>query len=90
MDDKLKSTLDKVIRLTLQNAEFGMELRKALQIKPSVHSVNIEANITDDVQAIREALEIRANKSIAYDFVRHQRLRDQLIIDNLRMDSTLS
>lgn len=87
MDDKLKSTLDKVIRLTLQNAEFGMELRKALQIKPSVHSVNIEANITDDVQAIREALEIRANKSIAYDFVRHQRLRDQLIIDNLRMEN---
>ena len=87
MDDKLKSTLDKVIRLTQQNNEFGTELRKALQIKPSVHSVNIEANITDDVQAIREALEIRANKSIAYDFVRHQRLRDQLIIDNLRMEN---
>ena len=30
MDDKLKSTLDKVIRLTQQNAEFGSELRKAL------------------------------------------------------------
>lgn len=87
MDEKLKSTLDKVIRLTQQNNEFGTELRKALQIKPSVHSVNIEANITDDVQAIREALEIRANKSIAYDFVRHQRLRDQLIIDNLRMEN---
>ena len=76
-----------MIRLTQQNNEFGTELRKALQIKPSVHSVNIEANITDDVQAIREALEIRANKSIAYDFVRHQRLRDQLIIDNLRMEN---
>lgn len=88
MDEKLKSTLDKVIRLTQQNNEFGTELRKALQIKPSVHSVNIEANITDDVQAIREALEIRANKSIAYDFVRHQRLRDQLIIDNLRMENS--
>ena len=87
MDEKLKSTLDKVIRLTQQNTEFGSELRKALQIKSSVHSVNIEATITDDVQAIREALEIRANKSIAYDFVRHQRLRDQLIIDNLRMEN---
>lgn len=87
MDEKLKSTLDKVIRLTQQNNEFGTELRKALQIKPSVHSVNIEANITDDVQAIREALEIRANKSITYDFVWHQRLRDQLIIDNLRMEN---
>ena len=87
MDEKLKSTLDKVIRLTQQNNEFGTELRKALQIKPSVHSVNIEANITDDVQAIREALEIRANKSIAYDFVQHQRVRDQLIIDNLRMEN---
>ena len=87
MDDKLKSTLDKVIRLTQQNAEFGSELRKALQIKPSASSVNIGAGITSDVQAIREALEIRANKSIAYDFIQHQRLRDQLIIDNLRMEN---
>ena len=87
MDDKLKSTLDKVIRLTQQNAEFGSELRKALQIKSSASSVNIGAGITSDVQAIREALEIRANKSIAYDFIQHQRLRDQLIIDNLRMEN---
>ena len=72
MDDKLKSTLDKVIRLTQQNAEFGSELRKALQIKSSASSVNIGAGITSDVQAIREALEIRANKSIAYDFIQHQ------------------
>ena len=40
MDEKLKSTLDKVIRLTQQNDEFGTELRKALQIKPSALGVN--------------------------------------------------
>lgn len=38
MDDKLKSTLDKVIRLTQQNAEFGSELRKSLNIDCSANN----------------------------------------------------
>ena len=83
MDAKLKETLDNVVRLAMQNAEFGSELRKALQIKQSALGVNDV--VAADISAIREALEIRANKSISYDFVEEGRLRDQLIVDNLRM-----
>ena len=87
MDDKLKLTLQKIKALTLQNKEFAEELVKMLDIPMSKQSVSLPNGVTDDVAAIREALEIRANKSISYDFVKEQRLRDQLIIDNLRMEN---
>ena len=53
----------------------------------SASVVNINSTITEDISAIRSALEIRANASLTYSFVRNQRLRDQLIIDNLRMEN---
>ena len=87
MNDKLKLTLQKIKALTLQNKEFAEELVKMLDIPTSKQSVSIPNRIMDDVAAIREALEIRADKSISYDFVKEQRLRDQLIIDNLRMEN---
>lgn len=86
MDEKLKSTLDKVVKLTRQNPEFGQELRKALEIKPSAN-VALSSDVSNDVIAIREALEIRANKSVSYSFIAEQRLKDQLIVDNLRMEN---
>ena len=82
MDEKLKLTLQKIKALTLQNKEFAEELAKMLDIPISKQSVSLLNGVTDDVAAIREALEIRANKSISDDFVKEQRLRDQLIIDN--------
>lgn len=88
MDEKLKPVLHKVILLTRQNPEFSTELRKALEITPSAMSVsNINNSVTRDIASIREALEIRANASITYAFVGEQRLRDQLLIDNLRMEN---
>lgn len=88
MDEKLKPVLHKVIQLTRENPEFNTELRKALEIAPSAISVSAIDNIvTRDITAIREALEIRANASVSYAFVGEQRLRDQLIIDNLRMEN---
>ncbi len=90
MDEKLKSTIDKVVRLANQNTEFGEELRKRLGIASSATIVSSQMPVRDDVHAIREALEIRANNSICYDFILekgNQRLRDQLIIDNLRMEN---
>lgn len=87
MDDKLKLTLQKIKALTSQNKEFAEELVKMLIISTSNQSVAIPNEVTDDVAAIREALEIRAKKSISYDFVKELRLRDQLIIDNLRMEN---
>ena len=85
MDDKLKILLDKVILVTKKYPEFKIELCNALNIKRPLLSTN--NNISKNVQAIREALEIRANNSVNYDFIKEERLRDQLIIDNLRMEN---
>lgn len=90
MDEKLKSTIDKIVRLSKQNPEFDAELRKRLDITSSANVVSSQMSICDDVHAIRETLEIRANNSISYDFILakgNQRLRDQLLIDNLRMEN---
>ena len=45
------------------------------------------SRVSDDVAFIRSALCIKANNSITYDFITNQRLKDQLIIDNLRMEN---
>ena len=87
MDDNVKSVLHKVIQLSKQNEEFDKELRRALNISSSATVVTENDHITKDISAIREALEIRANVSITYEFVQEQRLHDQLIIDNLRMEN---
>lgn len=90
MDEKLKSTIDKIVQLSKQNPEFDAELRKRLEITSSANVVSFQMSICDDVHAIRETLEIRANNSISYDFILakgNQRLRDQLLIDNLRMEN---
>ena len=88
MDESIKSVLNKVVQLTRQNPEFNTELRKALEIAPSALGVSIIDNkVASDISSIREALEIRANVSVSYSFVVEQRLRDQLIIDNLRMEN---
>lgn len=90
MDEKLKSTIDKIVQLSKQNSEFDAELRKRLEITSSANVVSSRMSICDDVHAIRETLEIRANNSISYDFILakgNQRLRDQLLIDNLRMEN---
>lgn len=42
MDEKLQSTLDKIIQLMEQNPEFGTELRKRLGMTSSANSVLIE------------------------------------------------
>jgi len=39
MEEKLKTTIDKIVRLSKQNEEFSVELRKALGIMPSANSV---------------------------------------------------
>lgn len=45
------------------------------------------SRVSDDVAFIRSALCIKANNSITYGFITNQRLKDQLIIDNLRMEN---
>jgi hypothetical protein len=43
--------------------------------------------IKEDTEAIRKHLEIRANVSIDYDFIKNDRVKKQLIKDNLRMEN---
>lgn len=87
MDEKIKSTVHKIKLLAEQNPEFYQEMQKLFGKTASASDVNINSNIFSDIAAIRSALEIRANASITYNFVQNPRLRDQLIIDNLRMEN---
>lgn len=89
MDEKIKSTVYKIKLLAEQNLEFYQEMQKLFGKTASASdiNININSNISSDITAIRSALEIRANASITYSFVKYQRLRDQLIIDNLRMEN---
>lgn len=91
MNDNIRIAVNKIIDYTQRNQEFRRELIKALaSMHPSYEAQTI-SNIQSDVSAIREALHIQANCSIKYDFIpknpKYQRLRDQLIIDNLRMEN---
>lgn len=87
MDEKLIATVNKTKLLAEQNPEFNQTMQKLFGNTVSASIVNINSTITEDISAIRSALEIRSNASLTYSFVRNQRLRDQLIIDNLRMEN---
>ena len=87
MDEKLIATVNQIKLLAEQNPELNQTMQKLFGNTVSASVVNINSTITEDISAIRSALEIRANASLTYSFVRNQRLRDQLIIDNLRMEN---
>lgn len=87
MDEKIKSTVHKIRLLAGQNSEFSHEMQKLFGKTASASDVYTSSDIYSDITTIRSALEIRANASITYNFVKIQRLRDQLIIDNLRMEN---
>lgn len=87
MDEKIKATIHKIRLLAEQNSEFSKEMRKLFGGTASASDACINSDLSSDIAAIRAALEIRANASITYSFVKNQRLRDQLIIDNLRMEN---
>lgn len=86
MDEKLMSTIDKISRLSQQNAEFDMELRKRLNVA-SANSV-----LYDD-ERIKQIYEYCIEKIIrqqAKDFYGDfplQSIKDILIEDFVRMES---
>ena len=87
MDDKIKTTIEKIKLLANQNQEFAKEMKKIFGKSESSSDLPILTSVSSDVSAIRSALEIRATESLKYIFVKVPRLRDQLIIDNLRMEN---
>ena len=87
MDDKIKKTIEKIKLLANQNPEFAKEMKALFGKSESSSDLPILTSVSSDVSAIRSALEIRATESLKYNFVKVPRLRDQLIIDNLRMEN---
>lgn len=85
MDEKLCIAIEKIKQLAEQNPEFAEEMQKAFG--KSFVAPMPDAEVKSDIATIREALGIRANVSIDYDFVSDVRVRDQLIVDNLRMEN---
>ena len=87
MDEKIKATVDKIKLLANQNQEFAKEMQALFGKSEVAPDMPILTSVSSDVSAIRSALEIRATESLRYSFVKVPRLRDQLIIDNLRMEN---
>lgn len=87
MDEKIKSTIEKIKLLAKQNTEFAKEMHALFGKSETSVDLPILSSVSSDVTAIRSALEIRATESLKYSFVKVPRLRDQLIIDNLRMEN---
>ncbi|RJV19462.1 hypothetical protein [Phocaeicola plebeius] len=86
MDDKLMSTIDKITRLTQQNAEFDMELRKQLKVA-SANSVLSEDERINQIYeyCIEEIIRKQANEF--YKDFPLLSIKDTLIGDFVRMES---
>lgn len=98
MDKALDSTLDKVIRLCSQRPDFASELQRRLSVPSPEISPTVDPSLDkrlmellDGIYKIGGILEIQqgVQPSVSYDFVKDQSTRDQLIIDNIRMENTV-
>lgn len=87
MDAKLEHILQQVKLLCEQNPEFKSEMEKLFSKGAPSSPYIIDTKIDSDITTIREALELRANPSILYDFIDDKVLKGQLLIDNLRMEN---
>ena len=59
MEEKLKTTIDKIVQLSKQNEEFNINLRKALMVMPSAKSVLLDHPKTS--RGILQRLSIKNN-----------------------------
>ena len=92
MDEILRTTLDKVVKLCDQRPDFGAGL--GIPTAPATIPLSSEleeylTEVGEDVCTIRDVLQIQQDidPEIKYDFVDDRRTRDRLIIDNLQMES---
>lgn len=87
MNEKLTSTLDKIVRLCNQNAEFDKELRKRLGMGPSENSLSLD---DERIQKIERYLGLdysidSLKSTIDYSFIQMDDVRNQLISDYREM-----
>ena len=87
MDEKLRTTIDKIIRLTKQNQEFNDELRKRLERTSPANVVSIDDRRFDHIEKyLGLDYYVDSKQSVIdYFFVEDKDVRDQLISDNREM-----
>lgn len=90
MDEKLKSTIDKVVRLANQNTEFGEELRKRLGIASSATFVESSPTDAERIRLIEKYLGLdysmdTIKSAVDYSFVKMSDVCSQLTSDNREM-----
>lgn len=87
MDEKLKSTIDKIVQLSKQNIEFGAELRKRLDITSSANSALV---VDERISQIYEYCIEKVIRSQAIDFYKDFPLKSiipTLVDDFVRMET---
>lgn len=87
MDEKLISTLDKILRLCNQNAEFDKELRKRLGLASSANALSLD---DEPIRKIEKYLGLdysvdSLKSTIDYSFIQMDDVRNQLISDYREM-----
>ena len=87
MDEKLKTTINKIVQLSKQNPEFDTELRKALGIGTSANSaLSSDKRIEHIEKYLGLDYYVDNQKSIIdYSFIQEPEVRAQLISDNREM-----
>ena len=88
LEEQLGSTHHTVIETKklfqkLSQSEFSKKNQEKLKSENNIELLNIKL----DTNAIRSHLEIRANPSIDYEFIKEERVKKQLIADNKRMEN---
>ena len=86
MDEKLKSVLHKVIQLTRQYPEFNVELRKELEIAPSVALESLSEDKMSEIYeyCIEKILDEQAKNF--YQAFSSKPFFSQLVFDYKRME----
>lgn len=86
MDDKYKSTLDKVVRLAEQNKEFGEELRKRLGVSSAILPSSDDRKISNIEKYLGLDYYIDTKPiTTSFAFVSDNSVRTQLESDNREM-----
>lgn len=69
-------------------SSFGLRGRPGVQpASAPVSSSNLTPDAAADLRVLRSALQLRGRPSVDYSFVTDARVRDQLVVDNLRMEN---
>lgn len=87
MDEKLQSTLNKIIQLTEQNPEFGVELRKKLGMTSSANSVLKEDERINQIYEYCIEKILRQQAIEFYSDFPLKSIKDILIDDFIRMEA---